>query len=201
MSILIGLTGSIGSGKSLAASYFNELGAYIIDADSISRRLVQPDQPAWKEIAEEFGTDFFNKDESLNREKMAAEIFKNNDKRVLLEKIIHHRVLTEEQKMYHAVKESDPRAVVIIDSPLLIESENYKNVDKVIIMKCSIETQIQRAMERNGKYSNTVKNRLKTQMPLEKKVKYTDYILGNEGTREELRSKVLRLHEELKSLV
>jgi len=201
VSILIGLTGSIGSGKSLAASYFNELGAYIIDADSISRRLVQPDQPAWKEIAEEFGTDFFNKDESLNREKMAAEIFKNNDKRVLLEKIIHHRVLTEEQKMYHAVKESDPRAVVIIDSPLLIESENYKNVDKVIIMKCSIETQIQRAMERNGKYSNTVKNRLKTQMPLEKKVKYTDYILGNEGTREELRSKVLRLHEELKSLV
>ena len=101
MSTLIGLTGGIGSGKSLAASYFKELGANIIHADRISRRLVEPGQAAWKEIFDEFGENYFNPDQSLNREKIAAEVFQNNEKRILLEKIIHHRVLAEEQNLYY----------------------------------------------------------------------------------------------------
>ena len=77
MSILIGLIGNIGSGKSLAASYFKEFGAYIIDADSISREVVEPNKVAWKEIYLEFGTEFLNADQTLNREKIADEIFQN----------------------------------------------------------------------------------------------------------------------------
>ena len=198
--MLIGLTGGIGSGKSLAASYFKELGAYIIDADLLSRQLVEPGQAAWKKIAEEFGADYFNHDQSLNREKIATEVFQDDEKRVLLEKILHHRVLTEEQSLYKSYIKSDPRAVVIIDSPLLIESENYKNVDKVILVKCSVDLQIRRAVEGNGKSQEDIKNCLKTQMPLEEKVKYTDYILNNEGTREDLKSQVCSLYTKLKSL-
>ena len=201
MSILIGLTGSIGSGKSLAATYFKELGACIIDADSLSKQLVEPGEAAWKKIAEEFGADYFNHDQSLKRKKIAAEVFKDDEKRGLLEKIIHHRVLAEEQNLYHAYKRSNPEAVVIVDSPLLIESENYMNMDKVIIIKCSTELQIQRAMERNGNYHADVKNRLKTQMPLAKKLKYADYVLNNIGTREELKSQVCTLYKELQRLV
>ena len=80
MSILIGLTGGIGSGKSLAASYFREQGAKIIDADIISRQVVESGQPAWKEIVDEFGADFLNPDQSLNREKLATEVFQNRKK-------------------------------------------------------------------------------------------------------------------------
>ena len=200
MSTLIGLTGGIGSGKSLAASYFNELGAKIIHADRISRQLVEPGQAAWKEIFDEFGENYFNPDQSLNREKIAAEVFQNNEKRTLLEKIIHHRVLAEEQNLYYKYQKLDPVAVVIIDSPLLIESENHKNVDKVILVKCSVDLQIRRAVEGNGKSQEDLKNRLKTQMPLEEKIKYTDYLLNNEGTREDLKSQVCSLYTKLKSL-
>lgn len=200
MSTLIGLTGGIGSGKSLAASYFKELGAKIIHADRISRQLVEPGQAAWKEIFDGFGENYFNPDQSLNREKIAAEVFQNNEKRTLLEKIIHHRVLAEEQNLYYKYQKLDPVAVVIIDSPLLIESENHKNVDKVILVKCSVDLQIQRAMERNGNYHTDIKNRLEAQMPLVEKLKYTDYTLNNDGTREELKSQVFNMYTELQGL-
>ena len=108
MSILIGLTGGIGSGKSLAASYFKELGANIIHADYIGRKLVEPGEPAWNEISKEFGEDYFNQDQSLNREKIAAEVFQNDEKRSILENIIHPRVLSEEQKLYNSYKLSNP---------------------------------------------------------------------------------------------
>ena len=78
MSILIGLTGNIGSGKSLAASYFKELGTYIIDADLISRELVAPNQPACEEIVDWFGNEYLNPDKSLNRSKLADEVFKSD---------------------------------------------------------------------------------------------------------------------------
>jgi len=198
---LIGLTGGIGSGKSLAASYFKELGANIIDADCISRQVVEPDQAAWKEIAEEFGVEYFNQDQSLNRRKIAAEVFQNDEKRGILENIIHPRVLAEEQNLYNSYQQSNPEAVVVIDAALLIESNNYKNMDKVILIKCSVDLQIRRIMERNGMSQEVIMNRLKTQMPLNKKLKYSDYILNNEGTREQLKLQVCSLYKELQRLV
>ena len=98
MSILIGLTGNIGSGKSLAASYFKELGTYIIDADLISRQLVVPHQPAWEEIVDKFGNEYLNPDKTLNRSKLAVEVFQSYKKRHALEVILHHRVIAEEKK-------------------------------------------------------------------------------------------------------
>ena len=201
MSILIGLTGGIGSGKSLAASYFKELGAKIIDADLLSRQLVESGQPAWKEIVKEFGKEILNPDQSLNREQIAAEVFQNDAKRTILENIIHPRVFAEERKVYQDQNKSNPKAVVIIDAALLIESGNYKNVDRVIIVQSSAETQIQRVMDRNGMSREEVKNRLKTQMSLEEKIKLADYILNNECTREELKSQVCSLYLQLKDLV
>lgn len=201
MSILIGLTGGIGSGKSLAASYFEEQGARIIDADLIGRQLVEPDQPAWKEIVEAFGTEFLNPDQTLNREKVARVVFQNTEKKYILEKIIHPRVLTEEQNQYQDFYKSDPNAVVIIHAALLIESGNYKNVDKVIIVKSSDEVQIRRVMARNGRSHKEVANRLKTQMVLEEKLEFADYILNNDGAPEELKSQVCSLYPILKNLI
>ena len=201
MSILIGLTGSIGSGKSLAASYFKEFGAYIIDADSISREVVEPNNVAWKEVSLEFGAEFFNPDQTLNREKIANEIFKNPKKRIILENIIHPRVFVIEQQLYKSHQLSDPNAIVIIDAALLIESNNYKNMDRVIVVNCSTSIQIQRVIGRNGKSAESVKSRLKTQMALEEKLKYADYTINNEGTREELKSQVLSLYRLLENLV
>jgi dephospho-CoA kinase len=200
MSILIGLTGNIGSGKSLTASYFKELGAYIIDADLISRELVIPDQPAWKEIVDKFGNEYLNPDKTLNRSKLAVEVFQSTKKRRALEAILHHRVIAEEKNIYLDHQKIDPEAVVIIDSALLIESQNYKNVAKVIIVQSTQELQIQRVMTRDGESRASVKNRLKSQMSLEGKLNYADYVLDNTSGRDLLKSQVHRLYSEFKSL-
>ena len=200
MSILIGLTGNIGSGKSLTASYFKALGAYIIDADLISRQLVVPHQPAWEEIVDKFGNEYLNPDKTLNRSKLAVEAFQSDKKRHALEVILHHRVIAEEKKIYSDHQKIDPEAVVIIDSALLIESQNYKNVAKVIIVQSTQELQIQRVMNRDGESRALVENRLKSQMSLEEKLNYADYVLDNTSGRDQLKSQVHRLYTEFKSL-
>ena len=200
MSILIGLTGNIGSGKSLAASYFKELGTYIIDADLISRQLVVPHQPAWEEIVDKFGNEYLNPDKTLNRSKLAVEVFQSDKKRHALEVILHHRVIAEEKNIYLDHQKIDPEAVVIIDSALLIESQNYKNVAKVIIVQSTQELQIQRVMNRDGESRASVKNRLKSQMSLEQKLNYADYVLDNTSGRDILKSQVHRLYNEFKTL-
>ena len=200
MSILIGLTGNIGSGKSLAASYFKELGTYIIDADLISRQLVVPHQPAWEEIVDKFGNEYLNPDKTLNRSKLAVEVFQSDKKRHALEVILHHRVIAEEKKIYSDHQKIDPEAIVIIHSALLIESQNYKNVAKVIIVQSTPELQIQRVMNRDGESRALVENRLKSQISLEEKLNYADYVLDNTSGRDLLKSQVHRLYTEFKSL-
>ena len=200
MSILVGLTGGMGSGKSLAASYFKELGAYIIHADLLSQQLSAPHQPAWEEIIAEFGSEYLNPDKTLNKSKLAVEVFQNNKKRNALEGILHSRVIAEEQKIYFDRQKIDPEAVVVIESALLIESQNYKNVDKVIVVQSTQELQIQRVVNRDGNSSISVKNRLKSQMPLEEKLNYADYVLYNISGQDQLKSQAHRLYSELKDL-
>ena len=200
MSILIGLPGNIGSGKTLAESYYQELGGYIIDADLISRQLVVPHQPAWEEIVDKFGNEYLNPDKTLNRSKLAVEVFQSDKKRHALEVILHHRVIAEENKIYLDQQKIDPEAVVIIDSALLIESQNYKNVAKVIIVQSTQELQIQRVMNRDGESRALVENRLKSQISLEEKLNYADYVLDNTNGRDLLKSQVHRLYTEFKNL-
>ena len=114
---------------------------------------------------------------------------------------MHHRVIAEEKKIYHSYQKIDSEAVVIVDTALLIESGNYKNMDRIVIVQCTEELQIRRVMECSKKPHADVKNRLKSQMPLKEKLKYADYILYNESNRDQLKSRVCRLYSELKNLV
>ncbi len=201
MSLLVGLTGGMGSGKSLAASYFKALGAQMIDADRISRELVAPGKPAWKEIIEEFGSNVLNPDQTLNRKQIAAIVFNDESKRKKLEDIIHPRVIVEERRLYEKYRQKNSRVLAVIDAALLIESGNYKNVDKVIVVQCGKEEQIRRVMERDGTARSEVENRLHSQMPLEEKVVFGDYILRNDDTRESLKSQVGELYRNLRDQV
>ena len=200
MSVLVGLTGCMGAGKSLAASFFLEQGAYIIDADAICRELVKPGKPAWKEIFDTFGSEYFNPDDSLNRKKLAALIFENNNKRITLEAILHHRIIVEEKIRYDSYQIKYPNAVVIIDAALLIESGNHKTTDRVIVIHSNEEVQIQRVMKRSAESRDGVKKRLEQQMPLEEKLKYADYVLYNDSDQKYLKTQVFDLYLELLKL-
>ena len=143
----------------------------------------------------------YRKSPGLGNRNWVIRFNKSPKKRIILENIIHPRVFAIEQQLYKFHQLSDPNAIVIIDAALLIESNNYKNMDRVIVVNCSTSIQIQRVIGRSGKSEESVKSRLKTQMALEEKLKYADYTINNEGTREELKSQVLSLYRLLENLV
>jgi len=197
MSLLVGLTGGIGSGKSLAAKFFEEQGAYIIDADQLCKDLVRPGQPALKEIVSFFGELILDSTGSLDREKLSDIIFQNPEKKSALEAILHPKVIEEEKKKYLDIKTIDPSAIVIIDAALLIESGNYKNVDKVIVVQSSEEHQVQRILSRGSLTHDQAAARIKNQMSLKEKKNYADFILDNESQPEDLRKRVQALYAQL----
>ena len=197
MSILVGLTGGMGSGKSLAAKFFAEQGAHIIDADQLSRELVRPGHPALKEIVDAFGEDILEPSGNLDREALAKIIFDDTENKSALEEILHPKVIVREQEIYLSISASNPSAIVIVDAALLIESGNYKNVDKVIVVQSREEQQIQRILSRGFQSYDQAIARIKNQMSFEEKSKYADYILDNQSQAEDLRQKVQEIYAKL----
>ena len=197
MSLLVGLTGGMGSGKSLAAKFFAEQGAHIIDADQLSRDLVRPGQPALKEIADVFGELILEPSGKLDREALAKIIFEDTEKKSALEAILHPKVIANEQEKYLNICANDPTAIVIVDAALLIESGNYKNVDKVIVVRSNEEQQVQRILSRGSQSYDQAIARIKNQMSFEEKSRYADFILDNQSQPEDLRQKVHELYVKL----
>jgi dephospho-CoA kinase len=197
LSLLVGLTGGIGSGKTLAASFFKELGAYVLDADLICRNLVEPEQPAWKEISENFGKEVFTASGKLDRKKLANIIFKNPQKKRILEGILHPKVFEIEELKYEAIRKEYPNALVIVDAALLIESGNYKKMDKIIVVNLDEKNQIDRIISRSQLSLDEVTTRINNQIPSEEKVRYADFILDNSLDKDTLRSNVIDIYVKL----
>ncbi|MEK6678127.1 MAG: dephospho-CoA kinase [Nitrospirota bacterium] len=178
--ILVGLTGGIASGKSTASGIFKKLGAYIIDADILAREVVEPLKPAWRDIVKNFGKEILNNDNSINRRKLAEIVFNNKNKRELLNSIVHPRVFKRAREMEKEIAKKDPKAVIIFDAALLIESGYYKKMDKNIVVYADEDVQVKRLIKRDGLTKDEAEKRIKSQMPLREKVRFADYIIdGN----------------------
>jgi dephospho-CoA kinase len=187
----------MGSGKTLVASTFKKLGAFIIDADILCRELVLRGQPALDLIVQTFGPDILDSAGNLDRKKMASIVFDDAKRKQDLENILHPLVFSEEEKIYREIHQQNPQALVIIDAALLIESGNYKNVDKVVLVACDVETQVQRVLKRSAFNRDEVLDRIRSQMPLAEKRKFADYIIDNSSTEEDLRESVEKLSQKL----
>jgi len=197
---MVGLTGGMGSGKTTVAEMFEELGAYIIDADKICRVLVKPDQPAWQEIVKTFGNDILLKDRTLNRAKLADIIFNDPNQKKNLEAILHPKVFEEEVSIFKNITKKNPGALIIIDAALLIESGNYRKVNKVVVVSSDEETQVQRILDRGRFSREDIQRRFQSQMSSNEKVKFADYVLENNAGLVELKNQVETLYKDLQSL-
>lgn len=200
MSLLVGLTGGMGSGKTVAASFFKELGAHILDADLICRKLTEPGQPAWVEISEQFGKEIFDSSGNLDRKKLAEIVFFDQEKKRILEGILHPKVFEYEKREYGVIRRQCPNALVILDAALLIESGNNKNMDKVVVVNSDEKTRITRILARSELSHKEVMARIKAQMPNEEKLKYADFILQNNSSQKVLKAEVKSLHKLLSQL-
>jgi dephospho-CoA kinase len=201
MGLLVGLTGTMGSGKSTTASMLKKLGAFIIDADAICRDLVKPDRPAWNEVIQVFGKKILQDNgEDIDRGKLAEIVFNDKAKKKQLESILHPRVIEEEKKLAEQLFKNHPDAIVVVEAALLIESGNHRKMDKTIVVTCDEEQSIQRAMKRSFLNRDEAVSRIHNQMQQAEKIKEADFVLQNNSKQEELEVKVQALYSELKTL-
>ena len=161
---LVGITGGIASGKSLVLDTFMSLGAYGIDCDVLSREVIRPCSKAWWEIVNFFGKEILRKDLEIDRKKLRGIVFGDSEKRKILERIIHPEVWKRCMERVEAIKRIEQNALVVIDVPLLIETELQKEFDKVIVVYLSEETQTRRVMEREGATKEEAKKLIDLQL-------------------------------------
>jgi dephospho-CoA kinase len=197
--LTLGLTGGIATGKNSVAQILETRGAEIIDADKIARKLLEPGQAAFDKVVSTFGRDILDFEGSIDRKRLADIVFKDKTKREDLNSILHPAIIDEEWNKVLAVKRRNPEAIAVINAPLLIESGNYKDVDKVILVVASEALVIKRLVERDGLSREGALSRIASQMPEDKKRNYADYIIENNGSLEELKKKVRQLFKALGS--
>jgi dephospho-CoA kinase len=181
--ILVGLTGGVATGKSTVAKMFKQCGAVVIDADELAHEAVKPGTPAWREIVAFFGKTVLNQDRSLNRQALGSIVFRNPKKRRQLEHIIHPRVAREQARLTKQAARTDPKAVVVYDVPLLFEAGIDTRVDKTLVVTADRETQLARLKKRNGLSRVEAIRRIRSQMPLSKKVRLADIVIDGTLSR------------------
>lgn len=173
----IGLTGSIAVGKTFVTEVFRELGCFVSDADKTARAVVEIGTIGWQKIVENFGAEVLNADGSLNRAALGAIVFANAEKLELLNSIVHPLVFERQNKWLAEVESANPRAIAIIDAALMIESGGFKRFDKVIVVWCQPEIQIERLMKRNNFARDEAVRRIAAQMSQEEKKRYADFLI------------------------
>ncbi|MCW8933353.1 MAG: dephospho-CoA kinase [Gammaproteobacteria bacterium] len=195
--IKIALTGGIGCGKSTVCNLFNKQHHIpVIDTDIIARRIVEPGSPALIEISKYFGDSIVLKDGSLNRKALAEKVFNNEDDRLHLESILHPEIKKVIQKKIKKLKSS----YVIIAIPLLIETNQQSEYDRILVIDCKEEQQIERTLKRDQRDLDEIKSILKSQVSRETRLKLADDIIDNSQSTSSLKEQVKRLHTKYSQL-
>jgi dephospho-CoA kinase len=192
--LLVGLTGSISTGKSTVSAMFAHQGARVIDADLLSREVVMPGQPAYARILEEFGSHLVLEDGSLDRKALGAIVFADPARRKRLEEITHPAVGARQQRILSVLDEEGFEGIVLWDAALLFETGGVSKMDKVVVVFADPDTESRRLMARDGLSEADAQARIASQMPIAEKAKRADYVIDNTGTREETERQVRVVH-------
>lgn len=193
--MLIGLTGSIGAGKSTVAARLKALGAYVIDADEVAREVSSRGSEGLREIVSAFGEGVLQADGALDRKKLAAIVFAEEEKRLALNAVLHPRILNAMRKRAAEVLAAKKNAIVVYDMPLLIETGEHARVDSVWLVTASDEARIARVMARDACTRDEARSRIAAQMPQEEKCAYAHEIIDNSGDLNALYARVDALYE------
>jgi len=185
--LILGLTGNIGCGKSSLSSIFIEENIDIVDADIIARQIYD-DEKLLKKVYDTFGDDIKNHDGSLNRKALGRIVFNDDEKLIQLNKLTHPVIRQNVSNQIDEYKNHNKK-IVILDAALLVESDYLNFVDKLLVVTCNEDIQIERIKNRDNCSTEEALSRIKSQMSQENKAKYADYIIDNSGTIDELKKK------------
>ena len=196
----VGLTGSIAVGKSFVLGLLAELGCRIIDADKIAREVVAAGTPGLSAVVEAFGHEILNADGSLDRAKLGAIVFASEAKRLQLNSILHPFIIARQDEIIRQWEQETPESIAVVDAALMIESGGYKRFDKLIVVHCAPEVQLQRLLTRDGISREEAERRINSQMPQEEKMKYADFLIDTSEGFESARQQTEELWHRLQSV-
>jgi len=184
--MIIGITGSFGSGKTTVAKMFASLGAYVIDADKVYHSLIRQRGGCYKKIVNHFGKDILAEKGRIDKAKLGRIVFKDASKLRLLNSVTHPEIIKEIKKIVKSKK----IGTVVIDAPLLIESGFYKEADRIILVANKKEEQVKRVRESASLPAKEILKRIRMQMPFKKKLAFADFIIDNSGSRRDTLTQV-----------
>lgn len=196
----VGLTGSIAVGKTFVTSVFAELGCRVLDADLTAREVVEPGADGLRAVVAQFGEEILAPDGTLDRARMASIVFADEEKRLRLNSILHPLVLARQDEILREWEAENPNGIAIVDAALMIESGGYKRFDKLIVVHCRPEVQLERLMLRNNLPLAEAQRRIASQMPQEEKVRYADYLIDTSDGFEPTRERTVEVFNQLRKL-
>jgi dephospho-CoA kinase len=207
--VKVGLTGGIASGKSVVGEMFVTLGAHLIQADQIARKLMQPGEAVYYQVVSHFGREILNYDGTVNRSKLAEAAFGSTTPAPAgtpsrvdeLNRIVHPAVIRSQEEWMEEMGRQDPHAVAIVEAALILEAGAAKRFDRLIVVTCREEQRITRFAERQkldlAAARKEVARRMAAQLPEAEKIKAADYVIDNSGSLERTREQVQQVWEKL----
>ena len=195
----VGLTGSIGVGKSFVCGVLVQLGCKVLDADQTAREVVEPGTAGLAAVVESFGDQVLRHDGTLNREKLGTLVFANSEKRLLLNSILHPFIIARQDDQLAKWEREVPDSIGVVDAALMIESGGYKRFDRLIVVHCEPAEQLRRVMNRSHLTREQAEQRINAQLSQEEKMKLADYLIDTTGDFAATRDRTIEVFEKLQT--
>ena len=193
----VGLTGGLGSGKSTASKFFKSLGAYILDADSTAKNLIDKSEDVKNEIIKEFGTDIMDANSNVDKTKLARVAFQDEEHQQRLSYVVHPHIHNAIDKCFNVILDLNKYVLFIVDAALIYESGYDAHLDYVIVVTAQLKHRMERALSRNTLSREEILKRIDFQWPEEEKTSLADFVIHNDGTEAELNDQIIELFKEL----
>jgi dephospho-CoA kinase len=194
----VGLTGGLACGKSFVGRTLESLGAHVIRADELGHQALEPAGEAYQPVIAEFGRDILTPEGRIDRHALALRVFGNAEQLKKLNAIVHPAVHRLQEALSRQILVADPDAMIVYEAAILIETGIYKDFDRIILVTCSADQQLERAMSRDAATREEVEARLSRQLPLAEKRKYADFVIDTSGEKEDTIRQTRAVYESLR---
>jgi dephospho-CoA kinase len=196
----VGLTGGLASGKSFVGHALKDLGCYVIEADKLGYEVMSQGGEAYAAIVEEFGRPILDAEGRISRRRLSGIVWNNPERLEKLSSFVHPPVQQREERWMAEIDRADPRAIAVVEAAILVETGRYKSLDRLIVVTCTLEQQIERALQRGSYNKEEIVARLSRQLPLEEKLRVADYVIDTSGAKETTLQQVRTVYDSLRSL-
>jgi dephospho-CoA kinase len=196
----VGLTGGLACGKTFVGEALAGYGCLLIQADELGHAVLEPGGEAYNAVVREFGREILTSDGHIDRRLLAARVFGHPERLARLNALVHPPVVRREEERIAEFAAREPQGIAVVEAAILIETGSYKRFDKLILVTCAEEQQVERALRREGAVAEDVRARISRQMPLAEKRKFADFVIDTSGEKPETLRQTRAVYEALRSI-